>query len=702
MNTRLHPVPRFRQRGIISLVVVIILIAAVMFVLNQTYGIIGTTSLSNDSQSDSIAAFFLAESGLERGGGIIKAATDPTAKSACATNITGTTPLGRGSFTLSATSAGCDGSNLNCTSCTITSTGKVGAASRILQRTFSLTAGSGGVTCNHLTTDCSNQSANPPAVPPTWSLTTKNTSANPAIAFLHLAATRQGNNSGASCTAQSNCSLKWNINSQNGARSVLSMGNLYTLDSGATLDAVYQRVASNRPEDVVEAAVLFPGTSTPTVIGAYWNDTNSGSGGTHGKNNDASGTTNYGTDVTSVACTNPAPGTAQQCTNWCTGGDTLIFGFSGGSTSGLSDTLASVSFNTAGTLAQKVSLTKLVHFPTASNVGAPANVYTEIWYAQNPNLSPAANALHVSSYKGNGSGTIGATWTGTGTGTGAGNSIVGTTLTVATINYPVNIISVGDTIASSGGSGNITGTPTIVTQLTSTESGNALGGRGTYQLSSSNQNVSDNANRTWTSASTVLNVSACTVCFFAPGDAVSGNESISGRTISAQQTPLRPGETIGGIGRYLLSGTQTTVAAASSVKAGTPGTTLYLPATSSIPIVSTPAMRIALVAGTGTGALDATTATTVTAVSAVDVPNPQTRSFTVSIIPTTPLDDATICGGTCAFFNQSSATTDFSIGKPANTDYWASGFACLSGANLPALVATGSSVQPTAWHEVVY
>jgi len=59
MNTRLRPVPRFRQRGIISLVAVIILIAAVMFVLNQTYGIIGITSLSNDSQSDSIAAFFL-------------------------------------------------------------------------------------------------------------------------------------------------------------------------------------------------------------------------------------------------------------------------------------------------------------------------------------------------------------------------------------------------------------------------------------------------------------------------------------------------------------------------------------------------------------------------------------------------------------------------------------------------------------------
>jgi hypothetical protein len=192
-----------------------------------------------------------------------------------------------------------------------------------------------------------------------------------------------------------------------------------------------------------------------------------------------------------------------------------------------------------------------------------------------------------------------------------------------------------------------------------------------------------------------LNVSACTVCFFAPNDAVSG--IISGRSINGQES-LRTGETAGGIGRYVLSGTtQTTVAAASPVKAGTPGTTLYLPSTSSIPIVSTPAMRIALVAGTG--AFDDTTVTTV---SAVGAPNPQTRSFTVSVIPKTPLDDATMGGGTCAYFNQSSATTGFSIGKPANTDYWASGFACLQGANLPAIVTTGSLVQPTAWHEVVY
>lgn len=691
MNTRFRPVFRFRQRGMISLVAVMILIAAVMFVLNQTYGIIGTTSSANNAQSDSIAAFFLAESGLERGGGMLKAATDPTAKSACATNITGTTSLGRGSFSLSATAAGCDTNNVNCTSCKITSTGTVGAASRVLERTFSLTAGSGGVICNSATTDCTNQSANPPAVPPTWSLTVTNTSGNPAIALLHLAATRQGNNSGASCTAQSNCSLQWNIYSQNGAKSVLSMGNVYSLGSGATTGTVFQQISSSQPENVVEAAVLFPGTSMPTFKGAYWNDTTSGSGGTHGKGSDTAGDTNNGTAATNSACTSPAPGTYQHCDTWCLGGDTLIFGFSGHSSSGVTDTLGSVVFNTAGTPAQNVPMTKLQHFPTAANPGAPANVYSEIWYAKNPNLSPATNALHVSSYKGSSNvGTIGASWN------GAGNSASGTTLTVGTtINYPVNVISVGDTITSSGGSGNITGSPTIVSQLSSTESGGALGGRGTYQLSSS-QTVSSSNGRNWTSASTVLNVSACTVCFFAPGDAVTG--IVSGRTISAQQT-LRAGEAAGGIGRYVLSGTQTTVATASPAKSGTPDTTLYLPSSSSMPVVSTPPMRVAQV--TGAGALAANT--TVTAVNTVGTTNAQTNSFTVSAMPTTPLDDATICGGTCAFFDQTSATTAFSLGKPTNTDYWASGFACLSGADLPAFSAsTTSSVQPTTWHEVVY
>lgn len=684
-----------RQRGVasiaITMLMLFILTAAVVAVLN----ISGSSVVDAAKNEEQVAAFFLAESGLERAQGLLKAATDPGAQVACVTNIPGTRSLGRGAFTLSAVSAGCDASNLNCTSCTVTSTGTVGAASRKIQRKFSLTAGNGGVTCNSSTADCSNASANPPTVPPTWSLTVKNTSANPAVAFLHLAATRQGNTSGASCTAQSNCSLKWNINSQNGARSVLSMGNLYTLDSGATLSSVYQKVNSNQPEDVVEAAVLFPGNSMPTVIGAYWNDTNSGSGGTHGKNNDTTGTTNNGAKLgPSVACTNPAPGTEQQCTNWCTGGDTLIFGFSGGSTSGLTDTLASVLFNTAGPLAQNIPLKKLVHFPTAANVGAPATVYTEIRYAQNPNLTPASvpQALHVSSYKGNGVGAIGATWT------GAGNSVSGTTLTVATINYPANIISIGDTITSSVIFGIFLNSATIVSQLSSTEPGSALGGKGTYQLSENLIVLINSDSRIWKAASNVLNVSACTVCFFAPDDAVSS--LISGRTISSQQ-PLLAGETTGGIGRYVLSSGSPTTVPIGPVKAGTPGTTLYLPSTSSMPTVTTPAMRIALVSGTG--ALAANTTVTAVSIRPIDAPNEQPNSFTVSPQPTRPLDNATICGGTCAFFDHSipTTTTAFSIGRPANTDYWASGFACLSGADLPAISSLGSSVQSANWLEVI-
>jgi hypothetical protein len=223
-----------------------------------------------------------------------------------------------------------------------------------------------------------------------------------------------------------------------------------------------------------------------------------------------------------------------------------------------------VLFNTSGTPAQNIPLTQIAKFPVAGSAGVPSNhdIYAQIFFARNPNLSAKPDvtagsfvineayviktlgstsftsigrcqqyrqsslrchrcrfrdrhrgplnpfASNASSYKGNGTGAIGATWT------GSGNSASGTTLTVGTFAaYPAIIISIGDTIFSSGGSGNITGTPTIVSQLTSTEAGGALGGRGTYQLSAS-QTVTAVNGRNWFAYSSVLRVSACTICFF--------------------------------------------------------------------------------------------------------------------------------------------------------------------------------------------
>lgn len=722
-----------RQHGAasvaIAMLLMFILAAAVAAVLNMS----GSSVMDAAKNEEQVAALFLAESGLERGQKVVTS-TNPITNLTCTGIGGGPYFLGRGGFTLAGTSQPtiCDSSGATpCTRCVLQSTGYIGPSfashtiERTIERSISLTT-LNGVACNRLTAvpDCSNLTAvavTPPTIPPTWvtpptwSLTLQNNFPNTAVALFHLAATRQGNPTGGGCTPASNCSLQWNINSQNGAQSVLSMGNLYTIVGGGTSQTVYQTVSSSQPEDAVEVGVLFPGTATPIVAGAYWNDTNSGSGGTHGKGADAAGTTNNGTATSSGTCAAPAPGTFQSCTNWCYGGDTLVFGFSGGATTGLTDSLDSVLFNTAGTPAQNIPLTKVSHFPTALIPGAPSTIYSEIWYAHNPNLSPTPTADNASSYKGNGTGAIGATWGSGGNTCGVGqtgNCASGTILTVGTFAtgsnaYPASIISIGDAISSSGGLGSIDcipSCPTIVSQLTSTESGGALGGRGTYQLSSS-QTVSASNGRNWTAASFTLKVSACTLCFFAPADTVSF--LIANKTISSQlaiDLTKWPGESTGGVGRYVLSSSgaptlPTTVASAATLRAYsgtnpavTPGGTIYLPSTQSAPTVNN--TRVAIVSGTGVFAAN-------TMATAAAAANAATNSFTVSPAPTTALNVATLCGGTCAYFDQASATTDFSIGKPANTGYWASGFTCLSGADITPIPVTSSTAQATTWREVV-
>lgn len=138
------PAPLHRQRGIITALAAVILVAAVLYVLTQSLGIIGKTSQSNQTQGESIAAFFLAESGLERGRGLLRAASDRTAASACS-DINGFTLDGQ-TVIVSGVPSGCSGSS-GCTTCKLTSTGVVGSSSRTVVSVMSIDppSGAGGV-----------------------------------------------------------------------------------------------------------------------------------------------------------------------------------------------------------------------------------------------------------------------------------------------------------------------------------------------------------------------------------------------------------------------------------------------------------------------------------------------------------------------------------------------------------------------------
>lgn len=798
-----------------------------------------------------------------------------SASSVAATSDTQTDP--------NASCSNTDPSKPVCVGCIITATGTVKTASRTVKGSISLTSVN-GVGCNASTAvpDCTNATANLSATPPilpTWSLNLRNSYGNTAVALFNLATTRRGNPNNQFCT-YSGCALEWNVNAPNGTNSIGDQGNAVIIPAGES-HLIYQ-VLNATGFNVAEVGALFPGTSQPSIVGAFWGDTNpAGDPKTVGKDATLTGHTNNGTATSSGTCspvgtntfTSEDPsGSADysSCKNWCYGGDTLVFGVGAQTNNAVSDHLSSVTFNTHSPAipAQNVTLSSIAKYPNSSIGGAPNDVYSEVWYAHNPNLtdkpdaSPpfvvgekyviktvgstsftsigaASNtvgtsfvatgvgsgngtatplnpfAFNVSSYKGTGTGAIGARWTGAGntvslatsTWTGAGNTASGTTLTVNTTvtgstikpgasitntggsgsltanlyitrqltgtpggigtyelstsqssvsggnwtansyvltvgtfsgvsgyAYPSQIIvpqitslqgvlpqiissGAGDLVTSSGGSGNISNA-TIASQLTSNETGGmaagGLGGRGTYSLISTGLSaVLDVSSRTWATTSNILNVSNCSICFIENGDTISSStpQFIANKTINSQlQAPLLPGdggsrkaEVLQGVGRYVLNSSgapalPTTLASATTLRAGTAGTTIYLPSTESMPTVTTPNTRIAIVSGTG--AFDANTPTTVTGVTS-PVPNAATNSFTVSPVPTTPLSGATICAGTCAFFDQASATTTFTIAKPASTNYWAGGFLCLKGADITPIPVTSSTISIGGWTEVV-
>ena len=692
-----------RTRGMVTVLVMLFLIATVIFALSQMLGVSGGNVIDGQRQGDSGAAFFLAESGLDKAQAGLSSALNATYTNASCTGVGSSYSLGRGSVTLSAVSApaSCNNSSVTpCTACTVSSTGSVGASTRELTQEMKLTV-KNGTACNAATSSCTNS----PTV--TWQLKLKNLSGNAAVGIFNLTYDGQGNNA-ATCAVASGCKLQLDVDSPSaGQRSVAIMGNAVLIPANSTYP-IYQTMTRNN--DVVEVGALFQGMTAPTLTGpytasvpdlggaSYWERRNNQTARTVGQSGSLIGATNDGTATASGSCAAPS-GNVQTCTNWCYGGDTLVYSFSA-SVAQLSDQLSSVTFGTNGGSGQNIAMTRVAKYPSVLVTGAPTTIDAEIWYARNPNFTGSTPlAVNASSYKGRGTGAVGAAWTTT---SNSDTSITATTLTIGSAiaggfgTWPAQIISVGDTVTSTGVAANTT----IVQQLSSFETGGLAtgrGGRGTYEVNIS-QTVNGANNRAWTVNSNVLNVTACAICFFDQSDAVALAGLSAGRTINAAQTTPATTygrtEVAGGLGRYPISGAATRVASGTTLYAGTPGTTLYLPSASSQPTVTTPAMLITVKSGTGAMA----PGTTVTAVSA---PNAATTAFTVSTAPTTALDGASLCAGTCAFFVPGT-TTAFAFNSGTSTiNRWASGFTCLKGVDQTPQVVTSTSAVTSRWQEPV-
>jgi hypothetical protein len=689
----------------------------VIFALSLMISQSGNSVIDGRRQNDSTAAFFAAESGLETAmAGVTAAAQAGSYTDASCTGLVGTTTNTWGTVTLSAVStpATCDNSGATpCTSCSVTSTGQVRQATRAITLNLPLTT-ENGITCNGATRGCGNT----PTV--TWELKLKNGAAVAGVGVFNLTYIRQGNNT-PTCAAGSNCRLELSLSSpSNGTNSTGLMGNAVLIPAGSTYP-IYQTMS--KPQDnLAEVGVFFYGTSAPTLTGqdanpgsaAFWDDNKNSSTRTVGPSGATTGGTNDGTyHASGDSCNAPGSHNQNNCQTWCYGGDTLVYLFAGNVTT-LSDQLSGVSF---GSGAQSMAMTRLTKYPTTTDTGAPTNVDSEIWYAGNPNLvGTSPLGAGASSWKGRGTAAVGAQWT---TNSASETSITtsGTTgngtLTIAASSafagtWPAQVILPGDTISMTSGSTTVTAT--IGAQSASSETGGmstGQGGRGTYAVSNIRNNgvlvttsgtTFNGNNRTWIVSSTVLNVTVCSICFLAQTDPVTLTGLGSGRTINAaQSTPAGTygrTEVAGGLGRYPLSGIAIRVASNTGLFVGTPGTTLYLPSTSSQPAVTTPNMLVTVKSGTGTMAPG-------TRVTATASPNAATQSFTVTTLPTTALDNATVCAGICALFVPG-GTTPFSLsGVTSNFNEWASGFMCLQGVDIAPQIVTSSSAKSSRWTEVV-
>ncbi len=694
---------RPRQRGMVTVVVMLFLIATVIFALSQMLNVSSGNVIDGQRQGNSTAAFYLAESGLERAQASLSDAYGTSINNTSCTGVAATYNLGLGTVALTGVSTPptCDNDGgTPCTACTVTATGQVGISTRTLTRDLALTI-TNGTTCNGAYTSCGNN-------PVTWRLRLKNAEAVAGIGIFNLTYIKHGNNA-ATCAAGSNCELQLALSSpSSGVNSTGLQGNAVLIPAGGTYP-IYQ-IMNKSDKNLAEVGTFFRGTTAPALTGptanpgaaSYWDDDKNGVAKTVGQSGSSTGGTNDGTATSGGTCRAPNLA-AQNCTSWCHGGDTLVFSFAGNVTA-LTDELSSVTFGTNASVGQNFPMTRIAKYPTALVGGAPKNVDAEIWYARNPNFTPASTplAVNASSYKGRGNGAIGASWTSNNSDTTA---VSGTTLTVGNsfTDYPNQLISAGDTVFWSAGGGTPacpsgTSCGTVGAQVTPLLAGEQTGGRGRYTLTGALAVGSAN-NRVWTIKSNFLRVSACTICFFANGDALSG--LVSGRSINNIQSSLNNGfgltETAGGIGRYPIDGTATFVASGATLRAGTPNATLYLPSGSSQPTVTTPAMRVIVKSGTGVVAPN----TTVTAVNSAPTGATSTTAFTVSTAPTTALDGASLCAGTCALFVPSTTTTFALGGITANFNEWASGFTCLKGVDLMPQVVTTTSPANARWIEVV-
>lgn len=372
---------RSRERGVVSVLVPVFIIAAIVFILSQALIMGGNKTLDDVNQIDSVAAFNLAETGLENASSrlISSAEIDGSVSSICSAFASeAAVSLGRGSFqfeTPPSSTPVCNSPSLECVSRV---RGRVGNAQRVLQRTTCVRAdlgdaGFGGTSSSPL------------------SMSIKNTTGTAGVAIFNLAWRIQGsegystvgNASDAFCTNCINPNPLWSLwsNKGGGTSAAGSMGAAVSVPAGGVV-SIEQGISSDVggkttlvDRNYVQVGLVLPSAppASVTLIGKYFQDgaVNSTS------NNNASGVTvGYLPYITTNS-------------NWCNDADTLVLGISGSVTTlGKDATFQSILFDTS--LQNKLMGSESgykARFPEPITTEAKGDLVSEIYILYNPRAS---------------------------------------------------------------------------------------------------------------------------------------------------------------------------------------------------------------------------------------------------------------------------------------------------------------------------
>lgn len=366
---------RRRARGFVSVITLLFLVAVVIFMLSRSMEQTSSKSLEAQEYFDGLAAMAQAEKGREIAmAGLTNALNlDDTAanfQANCSSYVSGTPvpATGTRSYQFLASSTPTTGSL-----CPLRVKGRYDNAYRTFESQFNFSSviGVGDYGTN-------------------ISMTLRNPYSVPAAAVFNLAWRRQGSlgqsppggQATATCTSPS-CYEIWNKASSSGNPSVGTLGVRDQVAASGNAP-VYTQLSSIR--NYAQVGLMIGGYGTlPTYIGSYAHEQET----VNTKNNDSTtGTTTSG-----------------EAMNWCKGADTLIFGVSGRgddrSPAPYTAAYSSVTFNTAGSPAQPISLTWVSHFPNVdgSSPNSYGDVFSEIWYTHNPYFKVSgANSVGSSAF----------------------------------------------------------------------------------------------------------------------------------------------------------------------------------------------------------------------------------------------------------------------------------------------------------------